>query len=253
MLGPMIVASLLLGGLVAWLGWPAPWAAWVICAGLGLLVLWGLWFFRDPVRRVPEGATAESVISPADGKVIKVDLAPLPVELAEAVRGLGHDPLVPLVRVSIFLNLFDVHVNRVVVGGRIVKLAYTPGAFVNASFDKASTHNERNAALMVDGAGRVLAFSQIAGLVARRIVCHLREGQSVAAGERFGLIRFGSRAEVWMPAGTRVDVQVGQRVTAGVSVLATMAQAASGVGVASSVGVASGVGAASVVGADGVR
>jgi phosphatidylserine decarboxylase len=150
--------------------------------------------------------------------VISVDLAELPKELrASAGTDLG-----PVPRVSIFLNLFDVHVNRVVVAGTIEKIVYTPGQFVNASFDKASELNERSVVLMRDDAGRVLAFAQIAGLVARRIVNHLKEGQRVKAGERFGLIRFGSRAEIWMPAGTQVRVKAGQRVLAGQSLLATL-------------------------------
>jgi phosphatidylserine decarboxylase len=199
----------------AW--WLAPWG-YALTAAMALLALWGLWFFRDP-ERTPPDTSPDAVISPADGKVIKIDLAPLPAEL-RAPGGALSDA--PMQRVSIFLNLFDVHVNRAVIGGTIQRIVYTPGLFVNASFDKASTHNERTAVLMTDTRGRTLAFSQIAGLVARRIVCHLREGQVVRAGERFGLIRFGSRAEIWMPVGARVAVQVGQRVRAGQTTLATL-------------------------------
>lgn len=221
-LAPLLILCAAASAVLLWLGWPSPALAIALTVVLVLLAFWGLWFFRDPARPLPSEATEHSVISPADGKVIKVDHVPLPKELADAAQALGLDPLAPLPRVSIFLNLFDVHVNRTVAQGKIVKLAYSKGTFVNASFDKASTHNERNAALMIDPRGRVLAFSQIAGLVARRIVCHLREGQKVAAGERFGLIRFGSRAEVWMPAGTRVSVRAGERVIAGRTILAVM-------------------------------
>jgi phosphatidylserine decarboxylase len=224
---PLLVVCAAASAALLIFAWPTLGVAVVLTVALALLALWGLWFFRDPHRPLPQNATADSVISPADGKVIKLDQAPLPRELAQAAVELGLDPLAPLPRVSIFLNLFDVHVNRTVAAGQIVKLAYSKGAFVNASFDKASTHNERNAALMQDPAGRVLAFSQIAGLVARRIVCHLREGQTVAAGERFGLIRFGSRAEIWMPAGTRIGVTLGQRVVAGQTILGQMPDAPS--------------------------
>ncbi|MFN7375866.1 MAG: phosphatidylserine decarboxylase [bacterium] len=208
----LVAAGVSVGGVLLW-----PLAGYVLSAVLGLLVFWGFWFFRDPVR-TPESTDPLAVISPADGKVISVDLAELPKELRAST---GTDPG-PVPRVSIFLNLFDVHVNRVVVAGTIEKIVYTPGQFVNASFDKASELNERSVVLMRDDAGRVLAFAQIAGLVARRIVNHLKEGQRVKAGERFGLIRFGSRAEIWMPAGTQVRVKAGQRVLAGQSLLATL-------------------------------
>lgn len=211
---PMTLVALAVGVIAAWM-WPP--IGYVVAGVMLLFVLWGFWFFRDPVR-TPASNDPEAVISPADGKVIKVDLAELPKELREAAAAQGVTG--PLPRVSIFLNLFDVHVNRAVSAGTITKIVYSPGQFVNASFDKASELNERSVVLMKDQRGRTLAFAQIAGLVARRIVNHLREGQTVSAGERFGLIRFGSRAEIWMPAGTEINVKVGQRVVAGQTVMA---------------------------------
>ena len=192
----------------------------VLVVGL-LLLVWGIWFFRDPTRVAPAGPGL--VVSPADGVVVKIDRVPLPKEVAgdAAVRGLAGAGE-PMERIAIFLDLFSVHVNRVPAKGRIVKLAYVPGRFVNASFDKASEQNERAIAVMADDGGRAIGFVQIAGLVARRIVSHLREGQAVAAGERFGLIRFGSRAEVYVPAGTAFEVTVGQAVRAGETVLARL-------------------------------
>ncbi len=214
----MLVMLVLVAAGLAWL---AP-AAGVVAGGAGVVLFaWGLWFFRDPARTPPAGERL--VVSPADGRVVKVDRAPLPVELRAAAEQLGTTG--EMQRVSIFLNLFNVHVNRTPAAGRIARVAYVPGKFFNASLDKASVHNERSGALLVDRAGRVLGFVQIAGLVARRIVNHLREGQEVSAGERFGLIRFGSRAEVYLPRGSEVRVSVGDFVVAGESVLAEVAAA----------------------------
>ncbi|MFN0010676.1 MAG: phosphatidylserine decarboxylase [Phycisphaerales bacterium] len=212
-----MLAALALASAVAWwLSFPAGVAA---LAASGVLFAWGLWFFRDPLRTPPAGP--HLVLSPADGRVIKIDAAPLPVELRDAALALGVQGDLP--RVSIFLNLFNVHVNRTPAAGRIVKAAYVPGKFFNASLDKASVHNERSGALLVDAHGRMIGFVQIAGLVARRIVNHLREGQQVGAGERFGLIRFGSRAEVYLPPGSTISVRVGEFVVAGESVLGHLA------------------------------
>lgn len=181
--------------------------------GLGVvLTLWCLWFFRDPERTPPvlEGA----VISPADGVVCAIGPAELPRELglSEGTR----------TRVCVFMNVFNVHVNRVPVSGKIMKLAYTKGRFFNASLDKASVHNERMAVAMRSEAGDVIGFVQIAGLVARRIVCKLRDHQVVRQGERFGLIRFGSRVDVYLPSDAEVKVAIGQKTTAGETVLATI-------------------------------
>ena len=180
--------------------------------GLGLTV-WCYYFFRDPVRVTPlrEGL----VISPADGVVSLIEPAAPPAEL-----GLGP---APLMRVSVFMSVFDCHVNRAPVPGRVAKVAYRPGRLLNASLDKASEHNERMSLAVTLADGRQVAFVQIAGLVARRIVCFVTEGRQLAAGERFGLIRFGSRVDVYLPEGTAPLVAVGQRMIAGETVLADLA------------------------------
>ena len=193
------VVTLLLFWLAAPLGW------------LGVvLTLWCAYFFRDPWRVTPlrEGL----VIAPADGRVVAVGVASPPAEL-----GLGE---APMQRIGIFLNLFDVHVNRMPMAGRIVKRAYHAGKFFNASLDKASQENERMAIRLETGEGADIAVVQVAGLVARRILCTVIEGQEVVAGERFGLIRFGSRADVYLPAGWAVLALEGQRVIGGETVIA---------------------------------
>jgi len=180
------------------------------------LALWTALFFRDPPRVTPvrEGL----VVSPADGRVSFVGLARPPREL-----DLSDEPLL---RVSIFMNVFNVHVNRAPVSGRITRLAYKPGIFLNADLDKASEDNERNGLVITTagGAGPVpVGVVQIAGLVARRIVSFVREGEEIGAGERFGLIRFGSRVDVYLPQGTRVQVSEGQTAIAGETVICDLA------------------------------
>lgn len=223
---PIIIAMALATALCGGVGWL--YALWLGATFLligAILTAWAVWFFRDPDRLTPMAPPGQDlIISPADGHVIKIDDALLPVEIRRAAR----HPEQPRRRIAIFLNIFDVHVNRVPATGRIVKVGYVAGKFFNASLDKASEHNERSAALMVDRAGRELGFVQIAGLIAWRIVNHLREGQEVTAGERFGLIRFGSRAEVYFPEGAQVGVRMGEYVRAGETVLATLPAASSG-------------------------
>lgn len=181
---------------------------------LGLVATaWCVYFFRDPPRTVP--LRAGLVVSPADGRVQAVGSAVPPPELE-----LGDQPLP---RISIFLNIFDVHVNRVPVDGRVTAVDYRPGTFVNAALDKASEENERQAVRVETADGQALGFVQIAGLVARRIVCDLESGQMVRAGERYGLIRFGSRADIYLPEGVAPLVAVGQRAVAGETVLADLA------------------------------
>lgn len=179
--------------------------------GLGLTV-WTALFFRDPARVTPirEGL----VVSPADGVVSQVTLALPPRELDLSD--------VPLLRVSIFMNVFNVHVNRAPVTGRISRIAYKPGIFLNADLDKASEDNERNGFIFQTPFGPV-GCVQIAGLIARRIVCFVHEGEEMGAGERFGLIRFGSRVDVYLPQGTRLLVAEGQLATAGETVIADFA------------------------------
>jgi len=189
------------------------WSAWAAAAFLPL-TFWCVTFFRDPDRRMPEGAGL--VISPADGRLLPVIRAIPPTEL-----GLGPEPRQ---RLSVFMSVFNVHVNRIPAGGTICGLAYRPGKFFNASFDKASEHNERMAIRLrmesATGKEQDLAFVQIAGLVARRIHCELSEGQRVCRGDRFGIIRFGSRLDIYLPDGANVRVREGQKVKAGETVLA---------------------------------
>lgn len=196
------VVNLVLFAISNWLGWVfAP------------LTLWCIAFFRDPERVTPEGPGL--IISPADGKLLPIVRAVPPVEL-----GLGPEPRM---RLSIFMDVFNVHVNRIAVDGTVVALSYRKGRFFNASFDKASEHNERmSARIHVEGTEDAadLAVVQIAGLVARRIKCYLVEGQRVRRGERFGIIRFGSRLDVYLPPGTQVLVAPKQFVIAGETVLA---------------------------------
>ena len=181
--------------------------------GLAFLALTGLaatfficYFFRDPDRLVPDRDGV--VVSPADGKVIKV-------ETVEKGRFYNEKCL----KVSIFMSIFNVHVNRVPYGGEIVRTSYFPGKFFSANLDKASEDNEHNALFLKTDQGKEICFVQIAGLVARRIICNVQEGQKVLRGQRFGLICFGSRLDVYLPADTNISVKVGDRVSAGTSVL----------------------------------
>jgi len=204
-IGAFAGASLIL----CWLWTPLGW--------LGtLLTLWCAYFFRDPVRVTP--VSERLVVSPADGRVSLVANAVPPPELA-----LGDKPLP---RVSIFMSVFDCHVNRAPVAGRIERIAYTPGKFLNADLDKASEDNERNAFLIASSAGPI-GVVQIAGLIARRIVCWSTEGQPVAAGERIGMIRFGSRVDVYLPLGTTPLVSEGQTSLAGETIIADLRNTAS--------------------------
>jgi phosphatidylserine decarboxylase len=191
----------------------APLAGWLLLP----LTIWCIAFFRDPERNTP--TTPGLIISPADGKLLPIVEAPPPPEL-----GLGE---APRLRLSIFMNVFNVHVNRSPLSGTVTGLAYRPGRFFNASFDKASIHNERMAIrLRPAGAadpGNDLVVVQIAGLVARRIVCDLAQGQQVQRGTRFGMIRFGSRLDVYLPAGARIVAAPGMKTVAGETVLAEMA------------------------------
>ena len=180
--------------------------------GLGLTV-WCYYFFRDPERITP--TRPGLIVSPADGVVSLIGPAVPPVEL-----GLGA---APRPRVSVFMNVFDCHVNRAPVAGVVEKLAYRPGKFLNASLDKASEDNERNGMVLRLEDGRPLAVVQIAGLVARRILCEVAEGATLATGQRFGMIRFGSRLDVYLPEGVAPLVAVGQGMIAGETVLADLA------------------------------
>ncbi len=199
---PFIGGFALVSLILFWLWSPLGWID-------TLLTAWCALFFRDPKRVTPlrDGL----VVAPADGRVSMITYALPPAEL-----GLGDRPLP---RVSIFMSVFNCHVNRAPAAGRIERIAYRPGAFINAELDKASEDNERNSLVISTLNGRI-GVVQIAGLVARRIVCFVREGQSIGAGERFGLIRFGSRLDVFLPDGTKPLVAEGQTAIAGETVLA---------------------------------
>lgn len=176
--------------------------------GLGLTI-WCVVFFRDPPRVIP--VADDLVVSPADGKISSVANVAAPEELRLGGR-VGP-------RVSVFMNVFNCHVNRAPVAGRVARIAYRPGKFLNAELDKASEDNERNGVVLEGPAGDV-GVVQIAGLVARRILCWTAEGDALAQGERFGMIRFGSRLDVYLPPGTTVLVAEGQTAIAGETVLA---------------------------------
>ena len=179
--------------------------------GVGATV-WCYYFFRDPERVTPKGDNL--VISPADGIVSLIEPAVPPAELGM--------PDTPLTRVSVFMNVFNCHVNRAPVAGEITEIAYRPGKFFNASLDKASEDNERNSLRIKMADGREVAAVQIAGLVARRIVCFTKKGAHTQAGQRFGLIRFGSRVDVYLPEGVTPRVSIGQTMVAGETVLAKL-------------------------------
>lgn len=173
---------------------------------LALLMIFTVWFFRNPERVIPQDPLA--VVSPADGKVIIVD------RIFED-RFLKADT----VKVSIFMNVFNVHVNRIPFSGKVLGVFYNPGKFISANLDKASIENEQNAVLLETANGKRIVFNQIAGLIARRIVCYLKEGDVVEKGKRFGMIRFGSRLDVYLPVECRINVKVGDKVKAGSSII----------------------------------
>jgi phosphatidylserine decarboxylase len=178
-------------------------------------------FFRDPERVVPQGD--DLVLAPADGLVTMICQVPPPLELQASdptgAPGLGSEPVT---RISIFMSVFDVHINRAPVGGTVRRVAYIPGKFLNADLDKASDENERQHVLIERPDGRPIGCTQIAGLVARRIVPFVKPGDIVAAGQRIGLIRFGSRVDVYLPQGTDTKVLLGQKTIAGETVLAEL-------------------------------
>jgi phosphatidylserine decarboxylase len=201
---PFILIGLVATVLLAWLWWPLGWVG-------AILTVWVCYFFRDPERVTPirDGL----VVSPADGRVSLITTAVPPAEM--------DLPQEPMTRVSVFMNVFDCHVNRSPVQGRIAQILYTPGLFLNAELDKASEDNERNA-LVIETGGTRIGVVQIAGLVARRIVPFVKTGDTLSAGERFGLIRFGSRVDIYLPLSSQVLVGLGQTSVAGETVLADL-------------------------------
>ncbi len=205
-------------GLTAFFAWET--LAWPLAG----LTVWILAFFRDPHRVTPQDDRL--VIAPADGLVTLIRKVAPPRELCiddgSGAPGLGD---LPVTRISIFMSVFDVHINRAPIGGTVRRVIYIPGRFLNADLDKASEENERQHILIDRGDGTAIGFTQIAGLVARRIVPFVKPGDILAAGQRVGLIRFGSRVDVYLPDGTEPRVVLGQKIVAGETVLAELGEA----------------------------
>ena len=208
----IVVAASVLAAFFAWetIAWP-----------LAVLALCILAFFRDPQRVTPQDE--RFIVAPADGLVTLIRKMPPPRELSiddgSGSVGLGEGPVT---RISIFMSVFDVHINRAPIGGTVRRVIYIPGRFLNADLDKASEENERQHVLIDRGNGVAIGFTQIAGLIARRIVPFVKPGDILAAGQRVGLIRFGSRVDVYLPAGTEPRVVLGQKIVAGETVLAEL-------------------------------
>jgi phosphatidylserine decarboxylase len=205
-----VAAALLVG---QWLAWPLGILVYCICA-----------FFRDPLRVTPKGDGL--IVAPADGLITLIQKVPPPRELSMD-DGTGSPSLgtAPVTRVSIFMSVFDVHINRTPIAGTVRRVVYIPGKFLNADLDKASEENERQHILVDQGNGTMVGFTQIAGLVARRIVPFVKPGDMIAAGQRIGLIRFGSRVDVYLPEGTEPLVLMGQKTVAGETILAQIGNA----------------------------
>jgi len=199
---PFITIFAVLTAALAWIWWPLSFLGFV-------LTCWCIYFFRDPARVTP--LACDLVISPADGRISFVGEVVPPEEL-----GFGGEKRL---LISVFMNVFNCHVNRFPFSGQIKAIIYRPGKFINAELDKASIYNERNSLILTTAQGDI-AVVQIAGLVARRIVCWAKEGDGARAGSRFGLIRFGSRLDVYLPVAAKIQVAVGQKATAGETVLA---------------------------------
>ena len=198
---PYLAGTVAVSAVVAWFfGW---WSA-----PLWLAALFVLQFFRDPPREVPQGEGL--VLCPADGRVIVVGSARDPYRDADALK------------ISVFMNVFNVHSNRSPVDGVVKEIVYNKGLFVNASFDKASSDNERNAMVVQASDGTMLTCVQVAGLVARRILCYVKSGDTLARGQRYGFIRFGSRVDVYLPPGSKPRVAIGDKVKATSTVLAEL-------------------------------
>ena len=198
---PFLAISLALAVAVTF--WCATWSI-----PLWIIFVFVLQFFRDPPREIPQEAGA--VLSACDGRVIKVERAQDPYGQREAIL------------VSVFMNVFNVHSNRSPVDGTIEQVQYFPGKFVNADLDKASLENERNAVVLKTAGGSIVTFVQVAGLIARRILCYVKAGDVLARGQRYGFIRFGSRVDVYLPLDAKVRVSIGDKVSATTTILATL-------------------------------
>lgn len=175
-----------------------------------IFLIFAVQFFRDPKRYVPADADEHTVLSAADGRVIRIQEE--------------YDPYAnrPALKISVFMNVFNVHSNRVPVDGQVQKVEYFAGSFVNAALDKASESNERNAVIVQTGTGQTVTYVQIAGLVARRILCYIKAGEHLKKGERYGFIRFGSRVDIYLPLGSQPMVKIGDKVSATTTVLARL-------------------------------
>src|SRR5574340_1119171 len=198
---PFLAISLVLA--VVATAWCAAWSI-----PLWIIFVFVLQFFRDPARAIPQEAGI--VLSPCDGRVIKVERAQDPYAQREAIL------------VSVFMNVFNVHSNRSPADGKVEKIQYFPGKFVNADLDKASSENERNAVVLTTNDGQTVTFVQVAGLIARRILCYIKVGDVLARGQRYGFIRFGSRVDVYLPLTATVKVSIGDKVSATTTVLAKL-------------------------------
>ena len=181
----------------------------VLSVLLGCFTLFSLYFFRDPERTASVPCTSQTVLTPADGRIVKIQ------RMVEKDSPLGE----PTVLISIFMSVFNVHVNRIPTAGIVRGIHYYPGKFFSANLDKASEQNERNSIILETEGARLIVVTQIAGLIARRIVCWLKKGDKVLSGQRFGLIRFGSRLDVFLPGDSQVIVHNGQRVKAGQTII----------------------------------
>lgn len=196
-----IFAAAVLTALLFFTGWTLP--GWLAL----LITIFICWFFRDPERAVPDNPN--SLVSPADGRIIVVEKM--------KTNEFTHEACM---KISIFMNVFNVHVNRIPFKGTVEEVIYIPGKFINASFDKASEHNERNALVVRTDSGAVYGVVQIAGLIARRIVCRVGKGDVMERGSRYGMICFGSRLDLYLPVNSEVAVDLGQKVQAGSTILA---------------------------------
>jgi len=197
---PFIIFSLVITVFISFFG------IWWLTVLMSAITFFVIWFFRNPERYFQE--EEKVVISPADGKVIKIDN----VEITDTIKG-------KFIKISIFMNIFSVHVNRAPYSGKIETINYHEGKFLSANLDKASLDNERNEVMFRTEDGRAIWAVQIAGLIARRIVCWFKPGDHIKKGERFGLIRFGSRVDVYLPEDSKISVKLGNKVKAGVTPL----------------------------------
>ena len=213
----IVVLSAMVGG-AWWLGAPM-WLLFLLGFIACALGGWCIWFFRDPQRAIPSDPSL--VICSADGVIMRIDEAHLPGEVTEAMVKGGHNPPERCVRVVTFLNVFDVHVNRVPVEGAVIATVRGEGGFAHAGKPEAD-HNQRLTLALKMTDGRYAACTQLTGLIARRIICRAKVGERYRPGQRYGLIRFGSRTDVYLPLGTKVLVEVGQRVKGGANALAKL-------------------------------